>query len=72
MTAARQIVHACRKGLGSIPTNRRRPDVAQKQQRGNREAKKPKQDKTKKIVSSSPFASSNSNPGAKAAANTRK
>ncbi|MDP1748083.1 MAG: hypothetical protein Q8L22_01390 [Reyranella sp.] len=46
--------------------------MAQKQQRGNREAKKPKQDKSKKIVSASPFASSNSNPGAKAAANKRK
>ena len=36
--------------------------MAQKQQRGNREAKKPKQDKSKKIVAASPFASSNSNP----------
>lgn len=46
--------------------------MAQKQQRGNREAKKPKQDKSKKIVAASPFASSNSNPGAKAAASKRK
>ncbi len=46
--------------------------MAQKQQRGNREAKKPKQDKSKKIVSASPFASANSNPGAKAAASKRK
>lgn len=45
--------------------------MAQKQQRGNREAKKPKQDKSKKIVSASPFASSNSNP-AKAAVGKRK
>ena len=46
--------------------------MAKGQMRSNREKKKPKQDKTKKIVSSSPFASSNSNPGAKAAANKRK
>jgi hypothetical protein len=42
--------------------------VAQKQQRGNREKKKPKQDKTKKAASASPFAASHTNPGAKAAA----
>ena len=29
--------------------------MAQKQQRGNREAKKPKQDKTKIVVAASPF-----------------
>ncbi|MDP2330345.1 MAG: hypothetical protein Q8M19_06575 [Reyranella sp.] len=46
--------------------------MAQKQQRGNREAKKPKQNKTKAVVSSSPFAASHTNPGAKAAANKRK
>jgi hypothetical protein len=46
--------------------------MAQKQQRGNREAKKPKQDKSKKVVAASPFASANSNPGAKAAAGKRK
>ena len=42
--------------------------MAKGQQRSNREKKKPKQDKTKVLVSSSPFASANSNPGAKAAA----
>jgi hypothetical protein len=46
--------------------------MAQKQQRGNREAKKPKQNKTKAVVSNLPFAASHTNPGAKAAANKRK
>ncbi|MEI7875221.1 MAG: hypothetical protein WCK95_24040 [Alphaproteobacteria bacterium] len=45
--------------------------MAQKQQRGNREAKKPKQDKSKKLVAASPFASANSNP-AKATVGKRK
>jgi hypothetical protein len=43
--------------------------MAQKQQRGNREKKKPKQDKSKKVAAASPFAASHTNPGAKAAAN---
>lgn len=46
--------------------------MAQKHQRGNREAKKPKQDKSKKVVAASPFASANSNPGAKVVAGKRK
>lgn len=46
--------------------------MAQKQQRGNREAKKPKQDKSKKVVAASPFAAAHTNPGAKAAASKRK
>ena len=45
--------------------------MAQKQQRGNREAKKPKQNKTKSATSSSPFSSANSNP-AKATVSKRK
>jgi hypothetical protein len=36
--------------------------MAQKQQRGNREAKKPKQNKIKAAASTSPFAASHSNP----------
>jgi hypothetical protein len=40
--------------------------MAKGQQRSNREKKKPKQDKTKVIVSSSPFAA-HTNPGAKVA-----
>jgi hypothetical protein len=39
-----------------------RKPMAQKQQRGNREAKKPKQNKIKVVASSSPFAASPSNP----------
>ncbi len=35
--------------------------MAQKQQRGNREAKKPKQDKTKLVVAASPFPGSRPN-----------
>jgi hypothetical protein len=42
-----------------------------KHRRGNREAKKPKQNKPKVIVSASPFASASSNP-AKGAAAKRK
>ncbi len=45
--------------------------MAKGQMRSNKEKKKPKQDKTK-MVSSSPFAASHTNPGAKAAANKRK
>jgi len=36
--------------------------MAQKHQRGNREAKKPKQNKAKVVASTSPFASANSSP----------
>ena len=35
--------------------------MAQKHQRGNREAKKPKQDKTKVVVPASPFPTSRPN-----------
>lgn len=45
--------------------------MSQKNRRSNREAKKPKQNKAKVVVSSSPFASVNSNP-AKAIAAKRK
>ena len=41
--------------------------MAKGQLRSNREKKKPKQDKSKKVVPSSPFAASHTNPGAKAA-----
>ena len=46
--------------------------MAKGQQRSNKEKKKPKQDKTKNVVSNSPFAAAHSNPGAKAAANKHK
>ncbi|WP_296334649.1 hypothetical protein [Reyranella sp.] len=46
--------------------------MAKGQMRSNREKKKPKQDKSKKIVASSPFAAAHTNPGAKAAANKHK
>ncbi len=46
--------------------------MAQKQQRGNREAKKPKQNKTKSASSSAPFAAAHTNPAAKIAAGKRK
>jgi hypothetical protein len=36
--------------------------MSQKNRRSNREAKKPKQDKAKVVVSTSPFASANSKP----------
>lgn len=45
--------------------------MSQKNRRSNREAKKPKQNKPKVAVSSSPFASANSNP-AKATVSKRK
>jgi hypothetical protein len=41
--------------------------MAKGQRRSNREQKKPKQDKTKVVVASSPFAA-HTNPGAKIAA----
>jgi len=46
--------------------------MAQKQQRGNREAKKPKQNKTKVVASTSPFAASPSNPAKSAFAGKHK
>jgi hypothetical protein len=45
--------------------------MSQKHRRSNKEIKKPKQNKAKVIVSTSPFASANSNP-AKAIASKRK
>ena len=36
--------------------------MSQKNRRSNKEAKKPKQNKTKVVVSSSPFAASHTNP----------
>jgi len=42
--------------------------MAKGQMRSNREKKKPKQNKDKKVVSHSPFPASHTNPGAKAAA----
>jgi hypothetical protein len=45
-----------------------RKPMAQKQQRGNREAKKPKQNKTKVVASTSPFAASHTNPAKSAVA----
>jgi len=45
--------------------------MSQKHRRSNRETKKPKQNKAKVVVSSSPFASASSNP-AKAIAAKRK
>jgi hypothetical protein len=49
-----------------------RKPMAQKQQRGNREAKKPKQNKTKVVVSTSPFATSHTNPAKSAVAGKHK
>jgi hypothetical protein len=46
--------------------------MAQKHQRSNREAKKPKQNKTKVVVSTSPFAASHSNPARSVVAGKRK
>ena len=46
--------------------------MAQKQQRGNREAKKPKQNKTKVVASTSPFAASPSPPAKSPAAGKHK
>jgi hypothetical protein len=45
-----------------------RKPMAQKQQRGNREAKKPKQNKIKVVASTSPFAAVHSNPAKSAVA----
>ncbi len=47
--------------------------MSQKNRRSNKEAKKPKQDKTKTVVSSSPFAAaSNSSPTKSAGAGKRR
>jgi hypothetical protein len=46
--------------------------MAQKHQRSNREAKKPKQNKTKVIASALPFAASHSNPAKSVVAGRRK
>jgi len=48
-----------------------RSPLAQKHQRSNREAKKPKQKKIKAAVAASPFAASHSNP-ARSVASRRK
>jgi len=45
--------------------------MAQKHQRGNREAKKPKQNKPKVVASTSPFTAAQTTPGAKGAAGKR-
>jgi len=58
--------------LGSCRDKQEGFDMAKGQMRSNREKKKPKQDKTKVVVSNSPFAASHTNPGAKAAAAKRK
>ena len=42
--------------------------MSQKHQRSNKEAKKPKQNKTKAVASSSPFAAKSSNPAKSAVA----
>ena len=46
--------------------------MAQKHQRSNREAKKPKQNKVKVVVSTSPFAAAHSNPAKHVIAGKRK
>jgi hypothetical protein len=46
--------------------------MAQKHQRSNREAKKPKQNKPKVVVSTSPFAAAHSNPAKYVIAGKRK
>lgn len=45
--------------------------MSQKNRRSNREAKKPKQNKEKAVVSASPFASANSKPAKTAVAKPR-
>ena len=53
--------------------NNKENPMAQKNQRGNREAKKPKQNKVKLVVSASPFAAAaHTNPGKSVAAGKRK
>ncbi len=46
--------------------------MAQKHQRSNREAKKPKQNKSKIVVSTSPFAASHTTPAKNVVAGKRK
>jgi hypothetical protein len=46
--------------------------MSMKNRRSNKEAKKPKQNKTKAVVSSSPFASANSNPAKAVVAGKRR
>jgi len=46
--------------------------MAQKHQSSNREAKKPKQNKSKIVASASPFAAAHSNPAKSVAAGKRK
>jgi hypothetical protein len=46
--------------------------MSQKHRRSNREAKKPKQNKAKVVVSSSPFAAAHSNPAKHVIAGKRK
>ena len=46
--------------------------MAQKHQRSNREAKKPKQNKVKVVASTSPFAAAHNNPVKNVAAGKRK
>ena len=52
--------------------NNKETPMAQKNQRGNREAKKPKQNKVKPVASTSPFAAAHTNPGKSVAASRRK
>ena len=46
--------------------------MAQKQQRGTREAKKPKQNKVKTVVGASPFAAFHTNPARSVVAGKRR
>ncbi len=46
--------------------------MSQKNRRSNREAKKPKQNKSKVVVSASPFAAAHTNPAKHVAAAKRK
>jgi hypothetical protein len=46
--------------------------MAQKHRRSNKETKKPKQNKSKVVVSASPFAAASSNPAKSAVAAKRK
>jgi hypothetical protein len=46
--------------------------MAQKHQRSNREAKKPKQNKAKVVASTSPFSAAHSNPAKQVIAGKRK
>lgn len=57
--------------MSRAPTPKSHSPMSMKNRRGNREAKKPKQNKPKVAVSASPYAAVSSNP-AKAAAVKRK